>query len=420
MKKLLSVTFFSALLTLCRMFSGFIVAKVVAVYIGPSGMSMLGQIQNVMTMLNGLVTSPAGNGVVRYTAQYNKDGYIACSPWWKASLKLILLLLAIVTPLFAVFSRPLSAWLFLNPDYFWIILLCLIALPFSAFGNLLISIINGQQLFKRFIIQSFISVLISCAVMITFVVKLNVEGALIAVALQNGLIGTAIIIGSYKQSWFRWCHFWGGAEKEQYKALSGYILMAITTALCTPIALIIIRKIMVQHLGWDAAGQWQAVWKISETYLSVLTIALSTYYLPKLSAIDDSLLRKEVNKTALLFIPIATVLAMIVYFSKDIIITLLFTKDFSEARGLFGIQLVGDVVKIASWLYAFPMLSRGMTKWFITTELIFSLTFVLLSTLFINIYGLQGANIAYLLNYVIYFCVMFFFLKPIKAINNNA
>ncbi|HFO3058637.1 TPA: O-antigen flippase, partial [Escherichia coli] len=86
MKRLLSVTSFTALLTLSRMLAGFLVAKVVAIYTGPAGLAMLGQLQNVIVSLNGLVSAPVGNGVVRYTAQYEKDGYRACSPWWRAAL----------------------------------------------------------------------------------------------------------------------------------------------------------------------------------------------------------------------------------------------------------------------------------------------------------------------------------------------
>jgi PST family polysaccharide transporter len=419
MKKLLSVTFFTGLLTLSRMMAGFVVAKVVAVYIGPSGMAMLGQMQNVMTAFNGLVTSPAGNGIVRFTAQYQKNGYIACVPWWRASLKLVVLFLGILIPFMAIFSHYISALLFLDSTYYWVVLLSLAALPFSAFGNLVISIVNGQELFKRFIVQSFFSIIISSAIMITFIIKANITGALIAVALQNGLIGLAIIMGSWRQSWFKWDSFWGRVETKHFRALSSYVLMAVTTALCMPVALMLIRNIMVQKLGWDAAGQWQAVWKISETYLSVLTIALSTYYLPRLSSLPDAKLRKEVNSTAVIFIPVAVILAACVFFFKDFIISLLFTKEFQGARHLFGIQLIGDVIKIASWLYAFPMLSRGMTKWFISTEILFSITLVSFSAIFINVYGLQGANFAYLINYSLYFIVMFFFLKPTKVMDQH-
>lgn len=190
--------------------------------------------------------------------------------------------------------------------------------------------------------------------------------------------------------------------------------MALTSALAMPIALLVMRNLMIQKLGWEATGQWQAVWKISETYLSVLTIALSTYYLPRLSAIESRLLKREVNSTALVFIPIAIMLAFGIFIFKDYIISILFTREFLEARDLFAIQLIGDVLKIASWLYAFPMLSRGMTKWFISTEVFFSLSLIILSYLFINLYGLIGANMAYATNYFFYFIVVFFLIKPTK------
>ncbi|HGU0837039.1 TPA: O-antigen flippase, partial [Escherichia coli] len=58
MKQLLSVTVFSGLLTLLRMGAGFLVAKIVAVYTGPSGMALLGQLQSIASSLSGVVNAP--------------------------------------------------------------------------------------------------------------------------------------------------------------------------------------------------------------------------------------------------------------------------------------------------------------------------------------------------------------------------
>lgn len=142
--------------------------------------------------------------------------------------------------------------------------------------------------------------------------------------------------------------------------------MATTTALTAPIALIGVRNVLISHVGWEEAGQWQAVWKISEVYLGVITIALSTYYLPKLSTLKGvENIRAEINQTAKIIIPIAAIMALGVYLFRDLAISLLFTEAFRSARELFAIQLIGDVIKITSWLYAYPMLSRGATKWFV-------------------------------------------------------
>jgi O-antigen/teichoic acid export membrane protein len=54
LKKLLTVTLFSGLLTLVRMASGFFIAKVVASHTGPTGIAMLGQVQSLLSIMNGI------------------------------------------------------------------------------------------------------------------------------------------------------------------------------------------------------------------------------------------------------------------------------------------------------------------------------------------------------------------------------
>lgn len=190
------------------------------------------------------------------------------------------------------------------------------------------------------------------------------------------------------------------------------MLMAITSALTVPISLILVRTILIHQVGWEATGHWQAVWKISEVYLGVITMALGTYYLPRLSSlVGVDAIADEINKTARIIIPVVAAMALCVYLLRDLAIWILFTSDFTAARDLFAIQLCGDVIKIASWLYAYPMLSRGATKWFMSVEVIFSTTFVILTYIFVSYVGIKGATIAYLVNYSICFLIIFLNLK---------
>lgn len=43
---------------------------------------------------------------------------------------------------------------------------------------------------------------------------------------------------------------------------------------------------------------------------------------------------------------------------------------------LFKWQLIGDVIKIASWLLSYTLLAKAKTKYFVATEVIFSITFI--------------------------------------------
>ena len=412
MKRLLKVTAMTGLLTLLRMMMGFVIAKVVAIYTGPTGMAMLGQLQSMTASLNGIVNAPAGSGIVRFTAEHHDHGFDACSPWWRASVRWIMVLLAILIPLGCLLAKPLSNWLFSNTDYAWLIIVSTLGLPFSAAGTLVNSVTNGQQQYKRYVGLGMLSVLISSTIMLTFIIKGNLTGALLAAAMQAGLIGCVMLVASLRQPWFKLQYWWGTSGQVERRAIGGYILMAITSALTVPVSLVLVRNILVAEVGWEQAGQWQAVWKISEVYLGVITMALGTYYLPKLASIKGvEAIRYEINMVAKIIMPIVVCMAVIVYISRDFAIQILFTSEFNSARDLFAIQLLGDVVKIASWLYAYPMLARGTTRWFVTTEIIFSFSWILFSWVCISKYGTQGANMAYLINYVLYFLFLYFNLN---------
>lgn len=412
MKKLLTVTFFTALLTLVRMASGFVIAKVVAIHTGPSGMAMLGQVQGLVSVLTGLAAAPCGNGVVRYTAEKQANGLDACAPWWRASFKWMLLLLGIIIPFSCLFASPLAVWLFSDNRYSWLVWLTTLMLPLSTLNVLITSVINGQQHYRRYIVLGMVSVVVATIFMLIMIYYSNLNGALVAASVSGSIAGVVMIAGSYKEPWMKLKYWWGYTDNEQFRNIGSYVFMAITSALTVPISLIVIRKILVVNVGWENAGHWQAVWKISEVYLGVITMALGTYFLPKLSSLDSSCkIIKEIKDASKVIMPVVVVMAFSVYLLRDAAIDLLFTEKFSPARDLFAVQLMGDVVKILSWLYAYPMLSRGATKWFVGTEFFFSITFIVLAYLLIPQYGTQGANFSYLINYLLYLMFVFFNVK---------
>lgn len=414
MNKLFKVTILSGLLTLLKMLMGFIIAKVIAVYTGPSGMAMLGQVQNAVNGFNGIINAPVGNGIVRFTAEKGKDGLEHCVPWWRASFQWVIIIFFVLSPCALFFSKGISIWLFESNEYSWVVKLIVVFLPLCAIGTLCSSVINGLQNYKRFIGLGAISVLISSLLMICMIIFYGILGAIIAAVSQTAIIGLVMLIANLKQPWGKITYWFGRSNQAAKISILHYILMALTSAILAPLSLIMIRNQLIDSVGWEQAGLWQAVWKISEVYLGVITIALGTYFLPKLSSLDSSeVIFKEINKTAIIIVPIAALLALIVYMSRDIAIAVLFTKEFNSSRDLFFIQLCGDIIKMASWIYAYPMIAKGIIKWYIPTELIFSVTFIALGHVLIPKYGLEGANYAYALNYLIYFIFMFLFIKRI-------
>ncbi|MDT7008630.1 O-antigen translocase [Enterobacter cancerogenus] len=415
MKRLLAVTSLTGLLTLLKIGAGFLVGKVVAIYVGPSGLAMLGQIQNIVSLFNGLVNSPAGAGVVRYTAQnYKDENFTACVPWWRASMFWIMCIAFVLITLTLVFSKDLSRILFTDDSYSRIIVVTALVLPLTAIGTLINSVNNGQQNYKRFVLVSMFSVILSTGVMTFLIIRYHIMGGLLAVALQYGLIGLVSLIFCIKLPWVRLTFWFGKTSKQNIKNIFSYMLMAVTSAMCLPISMIIIRKLLVNNVGWDSAGQWQAVWKISEAYLGVVTLAMGTYFLPKLSTLTTYIqLKNEILNTAKIILPLVGLMGLSIYLLREFIVSILFTKDFKESLSFFHLQLLGDFIKISAWLFAYPLLSKGKVKWYMVTEILSALIFVGLSYVFIDWYGLKGVFYAYIANYLFYLLFILFNLKKI-------
>ncbi|QDO76391.1 MULTISPECIES: O-antigen translocase [Aeromonas] len=403
MKRLLKVTAMTGLLTLLRMAMGFVIAKVVAIYTGPTGLAMLGQVQSMVGSFNGIINAPAGSGVVRFTAEYKEQGFDACAPWWRSALQWVLIISAIAIPGGLLLAKQIAAWLFQDKALAWVVMTTVSVLPFAAIGTLCNSVINGQQLYRRYVGLGMISVLISGGVMLGLIAWKNIEGALLAASVQAALIGVVMLIANLRQPWFKLRYWWGAVEPKARKQIGGYMLMAITTALTAPVSMILVRNILIDQVGWDATGQWQAVYKISEVYLGVITMALGSYYLPRLASLTgvDAIV-EEIHRTIRIIIPIVAIMALAVYFLRDVAISLLFTEEFRSARELFAVQLFGDIIKITAFLFAYPMISRGATKWFLVSEVVFSTSLVLLTYFIVLNLGLSGVTLAYCTNYFLY------------------
>jgi PST family polysaccharide transporter len=291
-----------------------------------------------------------------------------------------------------------------------------LTLPAIAANNILLAIVNGKKEVGIYVTANIIGSLV--AMLVTGLLSFNfgLYGTLVAFAISPAivLLATATLVA--RKNWFKAKFLWGYINKSALRELSGFALMGLTSALTAPLSYMLIRDHLVTSMSLSAAGYWQASWKISEIYLMLVTTTLSVYYLPRLAEIRTAReLKSEIFKVYRFVMPVVAAGALIIFILREFIIEILFTADFSPLSDLFSWQLVGDVIKIGSWILAYIMLGRAMVKLFIVTEITFSIIFVSLSWLLVNIYGLIGVSMAYAVSYSLYWICMGIFIK--KEIN---
>jgi len=192
-------------------------------------------------------------------------------------------------------------------------------------------------------------------------------------------------------------------DREMTLRLAAFSAMTVTSALLPPLVNMAVRDHLAAQFGWEHVGYWQAVSKVSDAYLLFLTTAINVYYLPKLASTHArASLVSELRLAYRYVMPAVVLLAAGVFVCRGWITPLLFSADFSAANDLYAPQLLGDVVKIASFVLSYVMLAKAMTRLFVASEIIFAASYVALVYVFTAHWGLVGAMYAFAANYALY------------------
>lgn len=413
---LIKTSCFNAIAVVINLLAGLFLNKVVAVYIGPAGYAVIGQFQNAIAMITGFASGAINNGVVKYTAEYSYNEAQQVRLWHTA-FKIALSCSLTCTVLLAIFHQQLSVVFLKSTEFGSIFIWFACFLLFFVLNAFLLAILNGKKEVGRYVLASICGSLVMAVVTGLLAKKLGLYGALLALCINQSITFIATLCLCLKARWFRLSNFWGAFDSNSARKLSGFALMALTNAVVAPLSLMLIRNKLGQELGWAAAGYWQGVWKLSEMYLMVVTTTLGVYYLPRISEITDIAdLRREIINGYKSILPVAILGAVTIYFSRNWLVQLLFTKEFAPMTGLFVFQLVGDVFKIASWLLGYVLLGKALVKIYLVTEVFFSVLFVLMSYILIPLYGVNGVTGSYLMIYILYLASLFFVLVKYEHI----
>ena len=407
---LIKTSVLTGISTVIKLVSAFVINKVIALYIGPTGLAIVGQLQNFTSIITTFSNGAISSGIVKYTAEY--QDIEEKKKIFSSSIVISLICSLIISIFLFTFSGYLSELILKDIQYSSVFIIFGATIFLFALNMVLISILNGQKEIKKYVLVNIAGSIFSLVFTSILIMQLNLMGALYAMVLNQSVMFFVTLAFVIKSSWFKLEYFKQGLDKESLSKLSKYSLMAIVSALTVPVSHLIIREYIGENLGWDSAGYWQGIWYISTMYLMLVTTTLGVYYLPRLSEIQDNKeLRKEIFSGYKIIMPIVILASLIIFLLKEYVILIAFSKDFMPMMELFAWQLMGDVIKIASWLLAYLMLAKAMTKVFIYTEVLFSALFVGLSILFVDKFGLVGITYAYALNYFLYLVTMIFIFR---------
>lgn len=393
----------------------FVLNKILAVYLGPTGYAAIGQFQNFIQMVTTFAGSAINTAVVKYTAEYHEDESKQRAIW-KTAGSIIFLFSLIFAFLILIFQGQLSLYIFHSLKYQTVFIWFAVFLIFFNFNTLFLAILNGKKEILKLVLANIAGSLFALIITSVLAIKLHLYGALVALSIYQSIAFIVTLFLCYRANWFKFSSLLGKIDLEITKKFSSFILMALVSAICVPLSQILIRAYLTQEFSLAYAGYWEAMIRLSTVYLMLVTTTLGVYYLPRLSELNKiDEIKKEVYLGYKFLFPLTVIGGIIVFVLRDWIINLLFTPSFAPMQDLFFWQMMGDALKIGSWILAYLMLSKAMTKLYISTEIIFTLSLIALTYICTQFFGFKGVSIAHLINYGMYWIVISLFIfKQLK------
>ena len=403
---LFKVSLFNGVGNFIKILTSLVSNKIAAVFLGPAGIALLGQFYNFTTMAMSVATVGINNGITKYTAEYCDDNHKRDSILSTGFLLTVMGSLLVSGIIY--FGRYyFSDTILRSREYIQVFNILSITLILFALNSFLFSVLNGFKEFKKIVIINIATSIVGLAIAVFLIIRFGIYGAFLGVILSQTLIFFITLLMVAKSQWFKFKNFMSGINKKSTAKLLKFSSMAFTSLFAVTFIQLQIRNYIIQHISIADAGYWQGITRISEIYLLFITATLGVYYLPKLSEIKSNTeLKKEILKGYAFILPLAIISSLLILFFKSFIINKLFAETFQPMKALFLFQIIGNILKISSWLLAYLMIAKAMTKVFIVTELLSGITFYFFTIYFVNHYGVIGATYSYALNYALYLIAM--------------
>lgn len=388
-------------------------SKVIAILIGPSGMGIASLLTSTMELINGLTNFGLERSAVKEISLETSNSDEEKLARTIGILKKLVWITITIGVLVMLISAPwLSEFAFENRDYTISFMWISIALLFKQLASSHLAILQGlrklESLAKANLYGNFIGLFITLPLYYFFGIDAIVPAIIVATFMSfvftyyySNNIGIKKVKISTKEA------------VSEGKSMINLGVMLSFSSMITLLVAYIIRIYITQingggDLGLFEVGLYNAGFVILNAYVGIIFNAMGTDYFPRLSAISDDIvkIRKTVFEQALIAILLIAPIIVVFLTFAPLIITILYSKEFSPIVSMVSWGILGMVFKAVSWSMGYMIIAKGDSKVFIKTAVGFNSILLLFNVLGYNYGGLEGIGFSFFIYYIIHYIVV--------------
>lgn len=403
---LLRTAFLGFIATVTQLIAGLVINKAIALYIGASGLALIGQFRDFSQLALTLAQGGINTGLIKYTAEYQAQAPEKLPILLSTARKIVLFCTLTVSLLTALTAPWLAEYLLqqrAHQTVFWAYSLTIFAF---VSNNFIISLMSGSGSLRQYISISLLQSLYSLFATTVLIRLFGLQGAFIATIFNQVIVFTIVYLFLRKHPLLQPTlrqHPWSASMG---RALLGLGSLSLLSAILSPLFLTAVRQYLVQHFSLQAAGLWQGMFYLSLAYCGVANVVMNNYFLPKYASVTTRAdLWLELKRGLYQFLPLLAFIFSLLYYWREGLIHALFSPDFYAITEFVAWYLLGDLCKIAATLSTTLITARNLVRLGVITEIsgyILQGGLIGLATHYNGLIGVAHAHLAYYVLYLLY------------------
>lgn len=414
MKSVLKATVILGGSSLLSAFLALVSAKILAVLIGPSGVGYLTALQSLLGLGVMIAGLGIGTAMVRVGAKaVSEKDEATLAANWRAGFYLIILFGLIAAGILTVFREKISVLIFGEAIETFSVALVSVALLGSLLANYFTGILNAHHRVATLAKIGVLNNLANAASLIGFVYFYQVRG--IAFGVVCGMFLNAVLnyfLLKREISFPSVVVPFDEIKRAAFSLVRFGVPYTASMLVGTGVQLIL-PLLILSRFETHGAGLYRAAAGLSTISLSFVLTALGQDYYPRLSAVadDKSEINELINHQQRLTLVILTPIFLWLLLLAPFLIRLLYTAEFTDSEAILKWLVAGDLFKSLSWILSFVILARNKSHLYFLTEAIGGAA-AITSVLFgMRFFGLEGTGIGYFVSYLVYFIIVFLFVR---------
>jgi PST family polysaccharide transporter len=415
---LLKVLSLNAIAVFVQFVLGLISVNIVSVYLGPNGMALMGNLRNFTSIFKSISIVGLKEGFIKLFIE-NKETEQR-KKIFSTFLTFFGLVTIVCSLVIILFASTWSELLFQTDVYTDYLILFGLLLPFFTLQSFLAALLNAQQFFKKLIGLQLVSSIVIFALTTYFTIRNQLDGAVLTLVISDVVLLICTLFFLHKNESFQYFNTLKNIDFTYLKSIQKFLLMALVSAIVIPLTSLLIRNLIISDISLDAAGNWEAVNRISGFYMMFFSAGLSMYYLPKLSELKTDIeFKKELLYYFKTLVPLFILVLFVVFVAKNWILDIVLASKFQMVKSLLIWQLLGDLFKIMTLAFGYQILVKAMVNKYLIIEIIFNVLFYFGVLFLLKYFSVEGAVMAYFYANVITFLVVLYFFRKLIYVKES-